>query len=98
MFQIIWSNNAILQQSEILKFWNEHNQSFSYSNKILDEILRFENLLEINPFIGSETAYRNVRRVVVLENFSLYFTIIEKSVHILVAIRDNRRNLDTLEL
>lgn len=49
MFQIIWTDEAIKQQVEIFEYWIEHNQSEQYSKKILEEILEYESLLEINP-------------------------------------------------
>ena len=97
MFKIIWTDEAIEQQVDILNYWFEHNKSSKYSEKILIEIEEFETLLEINPFIGNKTDFKEVRRVIILNNFSLFYKIIEKNVYI-VAARDNRRNPDTLKI
>ena len=42
MFQIVWTDQAINQLTEILEFWNENNQSEEYSEKILNEIIEYE--------------------------------------------------------
>ena len=91
MFQIIWTDNAIQQQTDILEFWIRHNNSETYSRKILAEIKLHETLLLTNPFLGAKTHYRNVRRVIVLDNFSLFYTVYKKDVQI-ISVWDNRRN------
>ena len=97
MFQIIWSNDAIILQTNILEFWIENNKSETYSRQILKEINIHEDLLVLNPFLGVETQYRNVRRVIILDNFSLFYTVFNEIIQI-ISIWDNRRNPEDLSL
>lgn len=48
MFQIEWTKKASKQRVDILEFWIEHNQSKTYSTKILKETLEAEKLLKEN--------------------------------------------------
>lgn len=38
MYQIIWTEKADLQYRKTLVFWNEHNRSSTYSEKIILEV------------------------------------------------------------
>ncbi len=52
MFQIKWTSEAEKRYLETLEFWIEHNQSSSYSVKIMNEVAFQEKLLSENPYIG----------------------------------------------
>ncbi|UQB68430.1 type II toxin-antitoxin system RelE/ParE family toxin [Epilithonimonas zeae] len=97
MFQIEWTKKASKQRVDILEFWIEHNQSKTYSTKILKETLEAEKLLKENPSIGTITDLDEVRRTLILRNFSMFYSIENKIINIL-AFYDNRRNPDKLEL
>ncbi|MDO4764035.1 MAG: type II toxin-antitoxin system RelE/ParE family toxin [Flavobacteriaceae bacterium] len=77
----------------------EHNQSNQYSLKIISEVERFEALLKQNPYIGSivENTNKQVRRVVILSNFSLFYRIVEDNIQILSFWR-NKNNPEELTI
>ena len=93
MFQVEWTKKASKQRVDILKFWIKDNQSETYSKKILAETLLAEQLMKENPLIGIETDLKNIRRVLVLRNFSLFYTIENQTIRIL-AFYDNRQNTE----
>lgn len=97
MFQIEWSVTASKQRAIALEFWIEHNKSQTYSKKIFKESLRFEKLLVKNPFLGQITDFYEVRRVLILKNFSMYYKILNNLI-LIVAFKDNRRNPNNLEI
>lgn len=97
MFQIVWSASAISQQLDILEFWIEHNQSQTYSLKLKREIKKTEKQLIKNPYLGNVTDFENIRKLLILKNFSIYYTISVNTI-IILAIRDNRRNPENLQL
>ena len=97
MFEVIWTETASEQRIEIMKFWIEHNQSKTYSEKILEETLKTEKLLTKNPFIGTLTDLEEIRRILVLKNFSMFYRI-EKNVIQVLVFRDNRRDPNELEI
>ena len=93
MFEIVWENQASEEFLAILEFWNNHNGSNSYSRKLFTEIKEAEELLEKNPEAGSETNFKKIKRLIILDNFSLFYTISRKENYIyILSIWDNRRN------
>lgn len=95
MIKIIWSQRAKDEFDSTYHFWINHNKSDIYSDKLLDETLRKIKLIIENPKIGAENKRKKLRRVLVLENFSLTYKITKDSIQI-VAFFDNRRNHEML--
>lgn len=93
MFQVEWTKKASKQRVDILEFWIEHNQSETYSKKVFAETLAAEKLLKGNPLIGTVTDWDNIRRILILRNFSMFYTIENQIINIL-AFYDNRQNRD----
>lgn len=91
MFQIRWVREAIKEQVAIFEFWNQHNQSPTYSKKIYASLKRAEGRLKKNPFVGSETDHEGVKRILVLKSFSLFYKVQGDVVYIL-SLWDNRRD------
>ena len=58
---IIWTETAIKQRREILKYWTLRNQSTVYSEKLIKEIRERIDLILKNPEIGKETNHLNTR-------------------------------------
>jgi hypothetical protein len=97
MFQIEWTNTASKQRIDILEFWNNHNKSQTYSKKLFKETLRIEKLLIENPYLGSFTDFEEVKKIIVLKNFSIYFKL-QNNIITILAFRDNRSNPESLNL
>ena len=97
MFQINWTISAARQRVFILLYWIKNNKSDLYSKKILKEITKIEKKLLTNHFLGVKTDFENVRRILVLTNFSLYYIVKEDCIDI-VGFRDNRRDPENLEI
>jgi len=95
MFQVEWTKKASKQRVDILKFWIKHNQSETYSKKLFAETLLAEQLIKENPLIGTETDLDNIRRILVLRNFSIFY-IIENRIIRILAFYDNRQNPEEL--
>ena len=91
---IIWTKEAEVQYNNILLFWAENNDTPTYAirlNQQVDSVL--QTLLDF-PKIGTICIKeKNIRRIVILRNFSLYYRIIESSNEIqVIAFLDNRSN------
>ncbi|HLV24542.1 MAG TPA: hypothetical protein VKY36_07185 [Moheibacter sp.] len=78
MFQIKWEKQASDELLSILEYWIAHNQSDSYSRKILEEITKIENQLLKYPLAGVLTDFMAVRKIIFLSNFSLYYRLNNK--------------------
>ena len=97
---IIWLPKAKIQLYDISLYWLEKTQSESYILKLEAEIAKICEMLEYNPRIGTILDNRkDVRRVIVLRNFSIFYQIIEqKQVIEIISFWDNRNNPEKLNL
>ena len=91
MRKIIWSERAKREFDHTYEFWTNHNKSHSYSEKLLDETLRKIRLIAENPKIGSLSKKKKLRRVLVLENYSISYSLSSGSIKI-HSFFDNRRD------
>jgi len=90
MKKIEWTFRARKEFDNTYLFWIEHNKSDIYSEKLLDETLRKINLIAQNSKIGEENKKRKLRRVLVLEKFSIVYKEDKNGIRI-VSFFDNRR-------
>lgn len=97
MFQIKWTRKALHEQADILTYWIERNKSKTYSRKISVDLKAKELLLKQNPLIGKVTDFEEVRVVLILKNFSLFYRVKSVNVEIL-SFWDNRRDPETIEI
>lgn len=88
--QIIWTNTASSQLRQILDFWVDHNQSDSYSLKLLDKVEK--NLLGIvsYPERSPESIFPEMR-VAAMNHYSIYYKITEEHI-VVTAFWDNRQD------
>ena len=91
MIKIIWSIRAKKEFDKVYQYWSDHNKSNIYSEKILDETLRMINLLRDQNKIGIKSNTKELRRVLILENFSLSYRVTKKEIKIF-SFFDNRQN------
>mgnify|MGYP000951729879 FL=1 len=102
--RIVWVPRAQMQFLDVLLFWMEKTFSRSYSDKIEAEVEKISNLLKQTPRIGQkvydiENTTEELRRVIVLHNFSIYYKIIEDKKEIrFIVFWDNRNDPDELDL
>ena len=93
MYKIVWAAKAKNNLEHTLEYWLNRNKSNSYPKKIVNDVIAKEDLLLANPFLGEETNYKGIRRVLILRNFSLFYAIEENSKEIrMITFRDNRKN------
>jgi plasmid stabilization system protein ParE len=63
--KIVWSHRAKIKLYEILKFYNDRNQSSSYSIKLYKRFTKELKLLKKNPDLGINTEIANVRGLII---------------------------------
>jgi len=83
MTKINWSVRAKKEIDKVYQYWTNHNKSNIYSEKILDETLRMINLIRNQNKIGLKSSTKELRRVLILENFSLSYRTSTKEIRIL---------------
>lgn len=91
MTKITWSVRVKKEIDKVYQYWTNHNESNIYSEKILDETLRMINLIRNQNKIGLKSSTKELRRVLILENFSLSYQTSTKEIRIL-SFFDNRQD------
>lgn len=98
MGRIIWIPDARQERTNICKYWNKRNGNNNYSKKLNAEIKHILKLVKENPFIGVEVEeFYGVRRVLVLQNYSLFYKVKQEDIYIL-SFWDNRQNSNNKEI
>lgn len=90
MKKMEWTFRARKEFDDTYLFWIEHNQSDIYSEKLLDETLRKINLIAQNAKVGEENKKKKLRRVLIIENFSVVYREDKNAIKI-ISFFDNRR-------
>lgn len=88
--EIVWTETAVKQRREILRYWHERNANPSYSIKLVKIIASHLKTISKNPKAFKEVEFQNVRESA-LGHFSLYYRITEKQI-IVMAFWDNRQD------
>lgn len=94
--KIVWSEKAAKDLANIVVFWDNHNKSTQYSQKLIELISEDLSLLSYFPTIGSKTDFTDVYQHVV-DNFKIYYKFSTKSLYVL-RLWDSRRNPADLKL
>ena len=87
---IVWTQTAITQRRQILKYWTLRNQSILYAEKLIGLIREHTNLISENPFAGKPTNHFDTREAA-MGNFSIYYKVHINKIYI-TAFWDNRQN------
>ncbi len=91
MYKIIWSAEALMQYKKVLNFWKKHNQSSSYSLKIVRTTnIQLQHLLH-NPRMGVVVSNaKGIRRILILRKFSIFYKLENNTIKI-SSFWDNRQ-------
>ena len=88
--KIVWTETAARQRNSILEYWVEHNNSKTYSLKLLELSDHKTKLIAKNPELYPKSEYTDTR-VTTLGHFSIYYKI-KKDTIIVTAFWDNRQD------
>ncbi|WP_091147165.1 type II toxin-antitoxin system RelE/ParE family toxin [Flavobacterium caeni] len=87
---IVWTQTAIKQRREILKYWTTRNKSTAYAEKLIGLIKERVSLISENPLAGKETSHFDTREAA-MGNFSIYYKVTNGKIFI-TAFWDNRQS------
>src|SRR5690606_21394101 len=91
---VVWTETAIKQRREILKYWTLRNNSTSYPEKLLGLIKeRIETIMEY-PEAGKPTSHFSTREAA-MGTFSIYYKTSSSQI-IIMAFWDNRQDPEKL--
>ena len=88
--EIIWSDFAKLQFSNVLEFYFLRNGNANYSLKLVDEVEDLLDTLSKSEFIGRLTSNK-VTRVIVIDVYLIYYEINNQDIEV-ISFWDNRQD------
>lgn len=98
MLSIKWTKPATKDKTNILTYWVKRNGSEKYSEKINTETNKAIQSILQNPYIGTKVKdTKDVRRLIVMKDYSLFYRIKDRYVEI-ISFWDNRRNPDDINI
>ena len=87
---VVWTETAIKQRRDILKYWTLRNKSTLYAEKLLGLIKeRIDSIIK-NPEAGKPTSHL-ITREAAMGNFSIYYKTSSQYI-IITAFWDNRQD------
>ncbi|MBK8928012.1 MAG: type II toxin-antitoxin system RelE/ParE family toxin [Crocinitomicaceae bacterium] len=87
---VVWTNTAVIQRREILKYWIERNGTTLYAEKLIKLIAEQISVIHKNPYSFKSVNYPDTH-VSVLGHFSVFYKITKTNI-IITAFWDNRQN------
>lgn len=91
--EIIWSEKAKQDVKEVLIFWKNYTSSNSFSQKIQRNIEQELRYIANFPEMYPNTDFKEIKRALILNNFSLFFNIdVENKEIRIIRFWDNRQN------
>jgi len=88
--KLFWTQTAVRQRNFIFEYWNERNQSNTYSLKLYSKINERTAILKTNPEIGKKAEVKNTFTVS-LGHYSIFYQFDSERI-IVTAFCDNRQN------
>jgi plasmid stabilization system protein ParE len=87
---IVWTQTAITQRREILKYWTIRNKSTTYAEKLIVLIRERTNQIAKNPEAGKPTNHNETLEAA-MGNFSIYYKFLGQQI-IITSFWDNRQD------
>ncbi len=87
---VVWTETAVRQRREILRYWTIRNKSTAYSEKLILLIRERIRMISENPESGKATTFESTREAA-LGNFSIYYKILPDTI-VVTAFWDNRQD------
>ena len=94
--RVIWTIRAEKDLLEILEYWVDRTQAFTYSRKLNRLFKENVKLLSQYPYAGRKTDDNNIR-IKLIGNYLLFYEVLDTHI-IILKIWDSRQNPDTLQL
>ena len=91
---VVWTETALQQRRQILKYWTLRNKSTVYAEKLLLLIRDRISLLVKHPMAGKPTSHSDIREAA-MGNFSIFYKMDGDQV-IITSFWDNRQDPEKL--
>jgi plasmid stabilization system protein ParE len=87
---LFWTATAKRQRNYIFEYWNNRNKSKDYSQKLNLSIRERTKVLKLNPEMGKEFGYKDMRSIS-MGHYSILYKIATERI-IITAFWDNRQD------
>ena len=87
---VVWTETAIKQRREILKYWTIRNKSTTYAEKLIGLVNERIKIISQNPEAGKLTNHLDTREAA-MGNFSIYYKN-EVARIVITSFWDNRQD------
>ncbi|OOG78297.1 type II toxin-antitoxin system RelE/ParE family toxin [Algoriphagus sp. A40] len=87
---VVWTKTADIQFAGVLEYWFKRNRSTTYSKKLVRLVASITHQIAKTPEIFEATEFKDTR-VAPLENFSIFYKILDTQI-IITAFWDNRQD------
>jgi len=94
--EIIWSDLAKIEFSNVLEFYFYRNENSNYSLKIVEEVEELLEILSQSHFIGRLTSNK-ITRVIPMKEYLVFYEINENRIEI-ISFWDNRQNFENRKI
>lgn len=93
--KIIWSSAAETELVKILEYFNERNQSFTYSRKLYNQFQADLKKISVKSELGLRTQSENTRGII-SGNYILFYHIGSQEITVL-KVWDSRQNPERIK-
>jgi len=95
--RVVWTKTAQSDREKVFDFWNEHNGSKKYSQKLNQQILKKIELTKYYPEAGLTANLKDVRFHLIDKHFKLFYRA-ESNRIIILRFWDTRQDPDSLSI
>lgn len=88
--KIVWTETAVRQRREILKYWTNRNGTTTYAEKLIELTKEHLKVIVKSPEAFKSTDFKDVRESA-MGHFSLFYRTTEDQI-IVMAFWDNRQS------
>jgi plasmid stabilization system protein ParE len=71
---VVWTETAVRQRREILKYWTKRNGSTIYAEKLIKLIAKQIKVISQNPLLFKRASYPNTHESA-MGHFSIYYQV-----------------------
>ena len=94
--KVKWTTRALIDRTNIYKYWLERNQSNTHSEKLEELFEKSAEIISTFTFIGTSTNYRDVYAKVV-KDYKIFYRIKQDEIQIL-RVWDTRQHPNKIGL
>ena len=77
------THTAKIEFNEEIIYWIDEKENYAYAERIINETEKALSFIAENPYSCTPTDYENIRKVFVLNRYTIFFKINQEDIRIL---------------